>query len=124
MKDNSSYLNAQIHKLLMRHLFASFSLLLLVSCESSVADKDKRQIIAKDEIRNKLPPRSRAFDITHFQEDTLSSWGDSAFKRPIRYVLDYEYKDSTGTLQHRTGAVVFTPDGKSIIHVANDTLTH
>ena len=115
----------KFYQLLMRHLFASLVLLALLSCETSVADKDNRQITAKNEIRSKLPPKSRGFDITGFREDTLSSWSDSAFKRPIRYVLDYQYQDSTGTLQQRTGSVVFTPDGKSIIHIApNDTLTH
>jgi hypothetical protein len=109
----------------MRHLLALFVLLLLVSCETSVAEKDNRQITAKNEIRNKLPPKSRSFDISGFREDTLSSWTDTAFKRPIRYVLDYQFQDSTGTLQQRTGSVVFTPDGKSVMSiVTNDSLTH
>jgi hypothetical protein len=109
----------------MRNLFASLVLLLLVACETSVADKDNRQITAKNEIRSKLPPKSRGFDITGFREDTLSSWSDTAFRRPIRYVLDYQFQDSTGSLQQRTGSVVFTPDGKSVMSiVTNDTLTH
>ena len=109
----------------MRHLLASLVLLAFFSCETSVADKDNRQITAKNEIRSKLPPRSKGFDVTGFREDTLSSWTDTAFKRPIRYVLDYQYSDSMGVVQRRTGSVVFTPDGKSIINIApNDTFTH
>jgi hypothetical protein len=98
----------------MRYTFL-FLLLLLFSCESGSFDKDKRQIAAKDAIREQLPRASRQFEIIRFGEDTLPSWGDTVFNQPIRYILDFRYKDSTETVQQRRGYVVFTPDGKSII---------
>jgi hypothetical protein len=98
----------------MRYTFLFF-LLLLFSCESGSFDKDKRQIAAKDAIREQLPRASRQFEIIRFGEDTLPSWRDTVFNQPIRYILDFRYKDSTETVQQRRGYVVFTPDGKSII---------
>lgn len=84
------------------------------SCESAGFEKDKRQIAAKDVIREKLQ-KARNFDILRFREDTLSEWTDTLFKRPIRYTLDFVYTDSTGTVQNKTGVVLFTPDGRSMI---------
>jgi hypothetical protein len=98
----------------MRYTFLFF-LLLLFSCESSSFDKDKRQIAAKDAIRDQLPRASRQFEVIRFREDTLPAWRDTIFNQPIRYTLDFRYKDSTETVQQRRGYVVFTPDGKSII---------
>jgi hypothetical protein len=99
----------------MRILLSTIFLLLLLSCESTSFDKDKRQIWAKDEIRRQLPHASTAFDVTGFREDTLPTWPDTMIKRPIQYTLDFVYKDSTGALQQKTGHVFFTPDGKSLI---------
>ena len=99
----------------MRYLFFCVLLLAFVSCENRRFDKDKRQIIAKDEIRSKLQ-RARSFDITGFNEDTLSNYPDSAFKNPIRYTLDFVYKDSANVLQRKRGVVLFTPDGNSVIN--------
>lgn len=95
-------------------LFILFPLWLL-SCETNKFDGDKRQIAAKDEIRTQLPHGATAFDISHFREDTLSGWPDTAFRRPIQYTLDFEYRDSLGVVQQKTGYVFFTPDGQSII---------
>jgi hypothetical protein len=95
-------------------------LLVFCSCENPRFDKDKRQLIAKDEIRRKLV-RARSFDITGFKEDTLLSFPDSAFKRPIRYTLDFVYKDSSNVLQKKKGVVIFTPDGNSIISSGIDS---
>ncbi len=99
----------------MKYLFFSVFLLAFVSCQNPRFDKDKRQLIAKDEIRRRLL-RARSFDITGFKEDTLSNFPDSTFKHPIRYMLDIVYKDSNNVLQKKRGIVIFTPDGNSIIN--------
>ncbi len=99
----------------MKKLLFCFVPLLVFSCDNSRFDKDKRQIIAKDEIIKKNS-RSTAFEITSFKEDTLQSWPDSAFKHPIRYSLDLIYKDSANVWQRKRGTVIFTPDGNSIIN--------
>ncbi len=95
--------------------FTSLFLLTIIifSCENQSFDSDKRQLIAKDEIRGKLHG-IQFFDITGFKEDTLQ-WTDSTFKNPIRYRLNVAYRDSAGVLQNKEGFVVFTPDGKSVI---------
>lgn len=85
------------------------------ACESESFDKDKRQIAAKNVIREKLR-RGRNFDIVSFKEDTLTSSPDSMVKNPIRYSLNFVYADSTGAVQHRNGVVLFTPDGKSLLN--------
>lgn len=99
----------------MRSILVIAFPLLLLSCETNAFDRDKRQIAAKDELRSKLPHGTTAFDITHFREDTLSGWPDTTFRRPIQYTLDFEYRDSLGVVQQKTGYVFFAPDGKSII---------
>src|SRR5947209_16254047 len=86
----------------------------LYSCETATFDKDKRQIAAKNAIREKLRA-GRNFDIIRFKEDTLTSWPDTVFKRPIRYTLNFVYTDSAGVVQNRDGIVLFTPDGKSMM---------
>lgn len=98
----------------MRYLFFCILLTAFFSCENPRFDKDKRQIIAKNEIRSKLK-RASSFDITGFKEDTLPASPDSIFKNPIRYTLDFVYKDSVNALQKKKGVVLFTPDGHSII---------
>lgn len=85
------------------------------ACENESFDKDKRQIVAKNVIREKLR-RSRSFDIVSFKEDTLASSPDTMIKNLIRYSLNFVYTDSTGTVQHRNGVVLFTPDGKSLLN--------
>lgn len=99
----------------LRYLIFLFFAATLVSCENQAFDRDKRQIEAKDAIHRKLPPRALSFDITAFKEDTLAFWPDTLFKRPIRYLLDVVYKDSTGTVQAKKAIVIFTPDGRSIM---------
>lgn len=98
----------------MKYLLPFFFAVIICSCENHSFDSDSRQIIAKNEIRQKLHG-AQSFDITDFKEDTLHDWQDSAFKNPIRYTLHVQYKDSTGVLQNKEGIVVFTPDGKSVI---------
>jgi hypothetical protein len=98
----------------MKYLFFGVFLLAFFSCENPRFDKDKRQLISKNEIRTKLK-RALSFDIKGFKEDTLSTYPDSAFKSPIRYTLDFVYKDSVNVLQMRKGVVIFTPDGNSVI---------
>lgn len=99
----------------MKYLFFGVLLLAFFSCENPRFDKDKRQIVAKNEISSKIP-RTLSFDITAFKEDTLLSYPDSTFKHPIQYTLDFVYKDSANVLQKKRGIVIFTPDGKSIIN--------
>jgi len=88
---------------------------LFFSCENHRFDSDKRQIIAKDAIQNKLH-KARAFDVTDFKEDTVEVQNDSNFKKQIRYSLDIEYLDSNKVLQKKKGIVMFAPDGQSIIN--------
>lgn len=96
---------------------AIFTLLIstFFSCENDRFNSDKRQIMAKDEIENKLV-RVRDFDITGFHEDTIYHPLDSSFKKQIRYTLDIVYVDSNQVSQEKKGIVLFTPDGKSIIN--------
>lgn len=104
-----------------KYIFFSGLLLVFFSCENPRFNKDKRQIIAKDEIRRKLPGAARAFDITGFNEDTLSNFSDTILKRPIRYTLDFVYKDSANVLHTKKGIVIFTPDGNSVITSSIDS---
>ena len=99
-----------------RNVFIFFATFLLLSCENHNFDGDKRQIIAKDAVRWTLvPPGARNFDVVHFREDTLASWTDTTIKRPLRYTIDFVYTDSTGAVQNKTGEVIFTPDGRSML---------
>jgi hypothetical protein len=95
-------------------LSASLFTILIVGCQVQGFERDERQLQAKDEIREKLH-KAREYDVLSFREDTLKNYPDSIFKQPIRYTLDFTYKDSTGTVQEKTGSVLFTPNGKSII---------
>lgn len=85
-----------------------------VSCENQAFDSDKRQIIAKNEI-SKMVPRNRSLTITRFQEDTLMSWQNAAFQRPIRYVMDFKYTDSTGAEKSKQGIIIFSQKGNAVI---------
>ena len=87
----------------------------LFSCEPHGFDSDKRQIMAKDEIRSKLH-KAREYDITGFKEDTVEVSDNPDFKKEIRYHLDFEYIDSNNVFQKKTGDVFFAPDGSSIIN--------
>lgn len=103
----------------MRYLL----LLLLVifeSCENHSFESDKRQLIAKDQIRDKLG-KARHFDITGFKQDTLPAYTDTTIKYPLRYALDFSYTDSLGVVQKKKGIVIFTPDGNSVLnaYIAN-----
>ncbi len=99
----------------MRSVFLAFFVLSLCACESQNFESDKRQILAKDVIREKIP-RTRSFTISSFQEDTLKDWPDSNIKHPLQYTLNFSYKDSTGALQQRKGIVVFAPSGNAILN--------
>ena len=85
------------------------------SCETHKFDRDKRQLMAKDEIRSKLH-KAREYDITGFKEDTIEVTDNPDFKKEIRYHLDFQYIDSNNVLQKENGDVFFTPDGSSIIN--------
>ncbi len=87
--------------------------LMLAGCASSYLEKDKRQIIAKNEVRQRLPENAALFDISNFGEDTLTTLG--AAHPLIRYTIDFHYQDSTGNIVQKKGTVLFTPDGSSLI---------
>jgi hypothetical protein len=99
-----------LHTILLFIFFAP----LFFSCENHRFDADKRQTIAKNEIRSKLH-QATGYDVTAFQEDTVETPSDSNFKKQIRYSLDIEYLDSNKILQKKRGIVMFTPDGQSVI---------
>lgn len=100
----------------LRHAFLMLlTPLFLCSCENANFDKDKRQIAAKDAIREQLPWKIRDFDVVSFNEDTLPSWTDTTVKHPLRYNLHFVYTDTTGQTQNKTGFAVFAPDGKSLL---------
>ena len=86
---------------------------MLNSCETKSFESDKRQIIAKDEIRNKIS-RGADFDVVSFREDTLHSSPDTNFIKPIQYTLDIVYKDSNRLVQKK-GLVIFTPTSNQVI---------
>lgn len=96
----------------MKYLLFLF-LLAMAACETHSFERDKRQILAKDEIRKQLRG-FRAYSITGFKEDTLKTWTDSVIIHPIRYTLDFVY-DSLGHPQNKQAVVIFTPEGNSII---------
>jgi hypothetical protein len=98
----------------MKYIILFIFTLLIISCENNSFDKDKRQIIAKNEIRGKLK-NIQSFDIKGFKEDTLQDWKDSTFHNPIRYRLNVVYKDSIGAPHEKEAYVLFTTDGKSVI---------
>ncbi len=104
----------------MKYIILFLSTVIIFSCENNSFDSDKRQLIAKKEIRAKLHD-VQSFDITGFHEDTLHNETETSFKNPIRYSLNIKYKDSTGALQNKEAFVLFTPDGKSVIssHINN-----
>lgn len=92
-----------------------FLLPIFFSCETHNYDRDKRQIMAKDEIRSKLH-KIRDYNITAFREDTVDANDDAGLKKEIRYRIDFQYTDSNNVLQKKTGDVFFTPEGSSIIY--------
>lgn len=107
--------NIGFKKFLIRSVFFIFLITGFLSCENDRFDSDKRQIMAKNEIRSKLR-KATAFDITNFSEDTIHNSSDTNFKSQIQYTLDFVYRDSNKVFQKKKGIVMFTPDGKSIIN--------
>ena len=93
----------------------TFSAVSFFSCENHRFDNDKRQIMSKDEIENKLVG-ARSFDVTGFNEDTVNVDDGSNFKKQIRYTLDITFIDSNDVFQRKKGIVMFTPDGQTIIN--------
>ena len=88
--------------------------LVFIGCEKNTFDSDKRQIVAKDLLRQTVKNK-RSFDVLQFKEDTLNTYSNTAINRPIRYTISYVFKDSTNTLVHKTGEVIFTPDGRAVL---------
>lgn len=93
----------------------SFFAVMFFSCENHRFDSDKRQIISKDEIENKVG-KVHSFDVTGFNEDTVHVENDPDFKKQIRYTLDISFVDSNNVPQKKKGIVMFTPDGQTIIN--------
>jgi hypothetical protein len=89
-------------------------LLVLAACDTHSFERDKRQIIAKDEIRRQLRG-FHGYSITNFREDTLQTWTDSVIIHPIRYTLNFVYNDSTGNPQNSKAVIIFTPEGNAIL---------
>jgi len=87
----------------------------IYSCDNHRDAADMMQLMAKNEIVNKLH-KVNSFDITGFKEETIHNPPDTNFKKVIRYVLYITYVDSNKILQNKKGIVLFTPDGKSIIN--------
>lgn len=98
-----------------RKFFPVLFVLVIFACENHRFDADRRQIMAKDEIENKLHKVS-GFDVSSFREDTIKVENDSNFKKLIRYTLDIQFIDSNKVLQKKKGIVMFTPNGQSIIN--------
>jgi len=99
----------------MRKLVWPFLLVCFCSCDNHAFEADKRQILAKDELRNKLHG-APSFSVRGFHQDTLQSWRDSSFKHPLRYTLDFVYQDSTGALVKKKDVVIFSPTGDAILN--------
>ena len=97
----------------MRYLLLLL-LVTLIGCENQSFESDKRQIVAKNEIRSHLR-KARSFDVTAFKEDVIDAYPDTTIKHPLRYTLDFSYTDSSGQNQRKKGVVIFTPDGKSVL---------
>jgi hypothetical protein len=91
-----------------------FTLLILpfVSCENHHFDSDKRQIIAKDAIRDQLH-KVQDFNVIHFNEDTVET-ADSNFKKQIRYSMDIVFLDSNKVFHQQKAIVWFTTGGPVI----------
>ncbi|HUZ59218.1 MAG TPA: hypothetical protein VMU83_10585 [Hanamia sp.] len=87
----------------------------IYSCDNHRNAADMTQLMAKNEIVNKLH-NVNSFDITGFKEEMIHNPSDTNFKNIIQYVLDITYIDSNKILQRKKGIVFFTPDGKSIIN--------
>jgi hypothetical protein len=83
-------------------------------CETQQFDSDKRQIMAKNEVRDKIG-RVSNFDILSFREDTLTISSDTNFIKPLQYTLDFIYTDSNHNTQKKRGLVIFTPDANQVI---------
>lgn len=96
----------EAHSLIKQLFIKSRGVFLFITicsaCETNHFNSDKRQISAKNEIRNKAG-RPRSFDIISFREDTLQSWADTNLKHPIQYTLNFVYKDSNNILQKEKG---------------------
>ena len=97
----------------MKYILLSL-LVFMASCEPRNFDRDKRQIIAKDQAR-RLVHGTRSFTVTDFREDTLLAWPDSMIIRPIRYSLDIAFNDSLDNVQNKRAEVIFTPEGNDIL---------
>lgn len=95
----------------MYKLIVLFAIVLCSSCATKSFQADKRQLIAKNVIREKIG-EARDYDILSFKEDTVAA---ADGKQALQYTLEVSYKDSTGALQKSKGLVLFTPEGNQVI---------
>lgn len=91
-----------------------FTIIILpfVSCENHRFDSDKRQILAKDAIRNQLH-KVQDFNVIHFNEDTVQT-ADSNFKKQIQYSMDIVFSDSNKVFHQQKATVWFAIYGPVI----------
>jgi hypothetical protein len=112
------FINKQGYKVKFLYIISlNITLILLLAssgCELQRFDSDKRQITAKNEIREKIG-RVSNFDIISFKEDTLRNSIDSNFVKPLQYTLDFIYTDSNHIVQRKRGLVIFTPVANQVI---------
>ena len=91
-----------------------FMMMIVISCDANNFMADKRQILAKDAVREKIG-RVTNFDIEAFRQDTLKTFTDSNIIHPIQYTLDIVFKDSSNTVRQKKGIVLFTPSANQVI---------
>jgi hypothetical protein len=89
-----------------------FLTVLFSSCATKSFQADKRQLLAKNVVREKLG-RVKDYDIISFSEDTVAN---PEGHHKLQYTLLVSYKDSTGNLQKSKGIVLFTPEGNQVIN--------
>ena len=89
-------------------------LLALAGCRSRGFEGDRRQLVAKDMIRE-LNPQMHHFQVLGYKEDTRSTPYDSNLKRPIAYTIDFSYADSLNEEHTARGVVLFDPTGRAVL---------
>ena len=114
-----------IHVLSMNIFYLLFLGLILISCGNKSFDKDARQIIVRNEIRKQMTPGS-SFDLTWFKEDTLDFSYDSVYRKPIRYIVEANFRHFNGHEGKYRVWTLFTQDGKSILgtEIQDSNSTH
>ncbi len=87
-------------------------IVLFSSCATKSFHADKRQLLAKNIVREKLG-KVKDYDIISFREDTVANPDGH---HELQYTLLVSYKDSTGNLKKNKGIVLFTQEGNQVIN--------